>query len=73
MIARLVECTDDNMLYGILMVEDVNADEVQKKISEIKNRFYDEGFEDWTIDDVFMEFPNEWKWSFERNVEWLSI
>lgn len=60
--ARLVEVSDHRILYGILTVEDVSVDEVQKKINEIKKRFYDEEFYDWTIDDVFEEFPKEWKW-----------
>ena len=61
--ARLVEVYDHKVQYGILTVEDVDVDEVQNKICEIKNRFYDEGFDDWCLDDVFEKFPKEWKWS----------
>ena len=64
MVARLVECSDYDMQYGILTVENVSVKEVQDKIYEIKNKFYDEGFEDWTIDDVFEEFPEEWEWDY---------
>lgn len=63
--ARLVEVSDHKIQYGILTVKNVSVEEVQDKICEIKNRFYDEDFDDWSIDDVFEEFPNEWEWSFE--------
>ena len=62
--ARLVECSDYDVQYGILTVEGVSVEEVQNKIYDIKNRFYDEGFNDWCIDDVFEQFPEEWEWDF---------
>lgn len=65
--ARLVECSDYDMTYGILTVENASAEEVQNKIYEIKNRFNNEGFDDWCIDDVFAEFPDEWEWDFADN------
>ena len=65
--ARLVECSDYDMIYGILTVENASAEEVQAKIYEIKNRFNNEGFDDWCIDDVFAEFPDEWEWDFVDN------
>lgn len=73
MIARLVECSDYDVVYGILTVENVSVQEVQNKIYEIKNKFYDEGFEDWCIDDVFEKFPAEWEWDFERSDDLLEI
>lgn len=66
MVARLVECSDHDCQYGILTVENVDLKEVQDKIYEIKRRFSDEGFNDWTINDVFMEFPEEWEWSYNN-------
>ena len=63
--ARLVEVSDHKIQYGILTVKNVSVEEVQDMICEIKNRIYDEDFDDWSIDDVFEEFPNEWEWSFE--------
>ena len=66
MVARLVECTDYDTTYGILTVENASVDEVQDKIYEIKNRFYDDGFDDWCIDDVLNEFPEEWEWVYTR-------
>ena len=64
MVARLVECSDYDVQYGILTVENVSLKEVQNKIYEIKRRFSDEGFDGWCIDDVFEEFPKEWDWSY---------
>lgn len=66
MVARLVECNDYDVQYGILTVENVSVEEVQDKIYEIKKRFYDEGFDDWCIDDVFEEFPEEWEWYYTQ-------
>lgn len=63
-VMRVVECSDHDVLYGFLEVYNTTEEEVQQKIYEIKNRFYKEGFEDWTIDDVFEQFPTEWKWTF---------
>ena len=64
MTARLVECSDYDVIYGILTVKNVSVKEVQEKIYEIKKRFFDEGFDEWCIDDVFNEFPEEWEWNF---------
>lgn len=64
MIAMLVECTDYDTVYGILSVEAVDEETVQQKIYEIKNKFYEEGFDDWTIEDILSEFPDEWQWKF---------
>lgn len=64
MVAKLVECSDHDMHYGVLTVENVSAEEVQNKIYEIKAKFYAEDFDDWTIDDVFMEFPDTWEWDY---------
>ena len=64
MIASLVECSDHDMQYGVLTVENVSAEEVQNKIYEIKAKFYAENFDDWTLDDMFEEFPEEWEWDY---------
>lgn len=73
MVARLVECSDYDVQYGILTVENVSLEEVQDKIYEIKNKFYDEDFEDWTIDDVLMEFPDKWEWDYVQGNDILEI
>lgn len=64
MVARLVECTDNKVVYGVLIVEDVSVRKVQKKIDEIKKKFSEEDFDDWGIADVLEEFPSEWDWEF---------
>ena len=66
MVARLVDCCEHDCQYGILTVENVSLKEVQEKIYEIKNKFYDEGFDEWCIYDVFEQFPEEWEWEFHR-------
>jgi hypothetical protein len=71
MVARVVECTDYDVTYGILTVDNVSADEVQKKIYEIKQKFLDEGFDDWTVEDVLMQLP--WEFSYEQNTDILEI
>ena len=73
MIARLVECSDYDEIYGILEVEGISTEEVQDKIYEIKNRFYDEGFDGWSIEDVFEEFPDDWKWGFTNGDNVIEI
>ena len=64
MVARLVECSDYKMQYGVLTVENASAEEVQNKIYEIKAKFFAEDFDDWCLDDVFMEFPDTWEWEY---------
>ena len=64
MIARLIECSDYKHTYGILEVKDVSIDKVDDKICEIKGRFEEEGFDEWCIEDVLNEFPDEWEWGY---------
>lgn len=68
--AKLVECCEHDYVYGILTVERVSTEEVQKKIYEIKNdeKFLKEN-PDWTIDNVFEHFPKEWEWDFEHSTD----
>ena len=66
MIARLIDCGDHDCQYGILTVKNASLKEVQDKIFEIKNKFDEEGFEDWCLDDVFEKFPEEWEWDFTQ-------
>ena len=64
--ANLVECSDHDVIYGVLTVNNVSLEEVQNKIYEIKNdeKFLEEN-PDWCIDDVFEWFPEEWEWGYE--------
>lgn len=64
MVARVVECSDYDVQYGILTVENVSIKEVQEKIYDIKNKFHNNGFDEWCLDDIFAEFPEEWVWDF---------
>ena len=64
MTARLVECSDHDVQYGILTVERISIEAVQNKIYEIKSRFCEENFDDWTLDDLFEQFPEEWEWGY---------
>lgn len=73
MIAMLVECTDYDTVYGILNVEGVDEKTVQQKIYEIKNKFYEEDFDDWTIKDVLAKFPNEWQWEYTQTEAKIEI
>lgn len=73
MIAMLVECTDYDTVYGILSVEGVDEEVVQQKIYEIKNRFYEEDFDGWTIEDVLEEFPPEWNWEYNQTDSKIEI
>jgi hypothetical protein len=73
MIAMLVECTDYDTVYGILSVEAVDEEIVQQKIYEIKNKFYEEGFNDWTVEDVLEKFPPEWNWEYNQTDSKIEI
>ena len=73
MIAMLVECTDYDYVYGILEVKNVDEEMVQQKIYEIKNKFYEEGFDDWTIEDVLEQFPSEWDWEYNQTKSKIEI
>lgn len=65
-IMTLNECTDYDMEYGYLVCEndEISVDEIQDKINEIKNKFYDDGHEDWDIEEVIENMPKEWKVSY---------
>lgn len=62
---KVMECCDHDVCYGILKIHNITVDKIQKKIYEIKNNedFLEE-YPDWTIDDVFNQFPDEWEWEF---------
>ena len=72
MIAKLIDCSDFEF-YGILNVKNVDAETVQDKIIEIKEKFYEDGFEDWTNNDVFEHFPKDWEWDYSLSCEFDEI
>ena len=69
MLAMLV----DDTIYGVLRVEGVDEKTVQQKIYEIKNKFYKEGFVDWTVEDVLANFPPEWNWEYNQTDSKIEI
>ena len=72
--AILTECTDHEHIYGELSVLNVDLQEVQNKIYEIKNQFYKNGNYDWTIVDVLNMFPEEWTWTYTPSpIDMLEI
>lgn len=62
--ARITDCSDHDAQYGILTVDNASLEEVRNKIYEIKRKFSNEGFDDWCVDDMLMEFPDEWEWEY---------
>ena len=72
MVAKLIDCSDFEF-YGILEVKNVDEKTVQNKIIDIKEKFYEDGFEDWSIEDVLNEFPEEWEWEYHLACEFEEI
>ena len=70
--AKLMDCSDYEF-YGILEVVGVSAEEVQNKIQKIEEKFYEEGFEDWSIEDVFEQFSDEWEWDYTLACEFDEV
>lgn len=62
---KLVECSDYDVIYGIFILKNVTAEELQAKIYEIKNdeKFLKEN-PDWCIDDVLALLPDEWDYEY---------
>ena len=51
-IIKLVESTDNDVEYGALMMPENLVKTVQKEIYDIKQSFYEEEFDDWSVEDV---------------------
>lgn len=71
--AILVECTDYDTIYGILEVQEVSEEDVQDKIYEIKKQFAEDGVDDWTIEEVLENFPDDWMWEYDRSFATVEI
>ena len=57
----LVECSDYDCIYKVLLFdENVNKKEIQNSIYVIKEHFYEEDFDGWTIEDVFEELRKQY-------------
>ncbi len=70
---RLVECTDIDCCYGFLLFENATVEDMQNKIYEIKDDFYERDFNSWTIDDVINELPSEWNVQYIRDSQFVEI
>lgn len=52
----LVECSDWDEIYRVLMFQDkIKATDIQNEIYRIKQKFYDEEYDSWCIDDLLEE------------------
>lgn len=71
--AKLVECTDSKVVYGVLTVKSKSVGEVQSKIYEIKKYFDEIEKYDWGITDVLECFPKDWDWEFNPCCEEESV
>ena len=62
----LKDCCNNDCKYGFIKIQDVTPEEVQEMINSIKNddEFTKEFDGDWSIEDVFERFPDEWDWEF---------
>ena len=41
------------LLYGIIVIkDDTNETKIQNVIYQIKNKYYEDGMEDWTVEDI---------------------
>lgn len=55
-VLQLVECSDYDTIYGtILLNKKHDINDFQQAIYNTKNKFYDNGFEYWCIDDVLQD------------------
>lgn len=52
----LVECSDWDEIYRVLIFQDkIKATDIQNEIYRIKQKFYDEEYDSWCIDDLLEE------------------
>lgn len=52
----LVECTDYDTIYRVLLFNDnIDKRDIQDTIDKIKIGLWENGIEDWTVDDVLEE------------------
>lgn len=72
MLLKMIDCTDGTF-YGYLEVKNTSAEEVQKKINDIKFQFYEDDFDDWQIDNLLSELPREWECQWIRTTRQITI
>lgn len=52
----LTDCVESNCVYKILhFTDNIDKKDINLTINKIKNHFYEEDFDDWTIEDVLEE------------------
>lgn len=62
---KLVECSDYDVIYAIVVLKNVTVEEFQAKVYEIKNdKKFLKKHPDWCIDDVFAMLPEEWDYEY---------
>jgi hypothetical protein len=59
-IIKLVECTDSDVEYGALIMPKNLIKVVQKEIYNIKEIFDEEGFYDWSIEDIMKKLQEKY-------------
>lgn len=61
LVMRLIDVVDNKTSYGILICanSDITEREVQDKVYEIKDSSLKGN--DWIIEDIIKEFPEEWE------------
>lgn len=61
----LRECSDCDVIYGVIVVGDeIDVEEIQNKIYEIKKEFHATGFEDWIIEDVLEKLSESHEFNY---------
>lgn len=70
----MIECSDYNTIYKVLLFdENINKKEIQNKIYEIKNHFYNEDFDNWTIDNVLEELSKYFNFEDLGDPSYLEV
>lgn len=59
-IIKLVECTDSDVEYGALIMPKNLIKIVQKEIYKIKKIFDEEGFDDWSVEDIMKRLQEKY-------------
>lgn len=69
-LVKLVDSSDLNVAYGILVLKNVSVEEFQRKINEIRNDMKSLDEEpSWGIYEVLSELPEEWDYNYYENLE----
>lgn len=74
-VINLVDCSEADCSYGILVMKNVSTVDVRDMIYSIKNDkdFKAEFSDGWQLDDILNRFPKNWEWKFYSSVGTLVI